>query len=204
MIRREMAHRPRSNTSTIFVIGSLEDFQREIFNESRAHGLNLDRVHRTDFCLHLLERTQKGKKNVAWSIIASLRVNANLGCIICAWRFELVFPAWSMRYGFTPVCDYRFLLLEFLRALKERDDGFKFCRNRRETKEFGRWHSGGEQMTLELQKATSRWACAWALCCLSRIDHLTSPVVTLIGYQPIFVHEKPTTNALFPYDISNS
>jgi len=65
MIRREMAYIPRSNTSAIFVIGALEDFQGEIFNESRAHGLNLDRIHRTDFRLHLLERTEKGKKNVA-------------------------------------------------------------------------------------------------------------------------------------------
>jgi len=65
MIRREMAYRPRGNTSAIFVIGVLEDFQREIFNESRAHGLDLDRIHRTDFCLHLLERTEKGKKNLA-------------------------------------------------------------------------------------------------------------------------------------------
>jgi len=43
-----------------------------------------------------------------------------------------------MSYGFTPVCNDGFLLLEFLRALKERDDGFEFWGNWGETKEFVR------------------------------------------------------------------
>jgi len=88
MFRGEKAYRPRSGTPTIFIISALKDFQREIFDEGRAHGLNFHHVHRSDLYLHLLEHIKKGEKNVMWSIIASLWVNANLGCVVCAWDFE--------------------------------------------------------------------------------------------------------------------